>query len=108
MNPELEQLIGLQEADAVIGRLNEEIAALPRRVAAIEAKLAGTRTRLDGVRAALKNGETNRRKHESQIADLRQKISKYRDQSLEVKTNEQYRALMHEIEFAQKDITALE
>ncbi len=33
-----------------------------------------------------------------------QKISKYRDQSLEVKTNEQYKALMHEIQFAEQDI----
>ncbi len=108
MNPDLEQLIALQEADAVIGRLNEEVAALPRRVAAIEAKLAGKRARVDAARAALKNGETSRRKCEGQISDLRQKISKYRDQSLEVKTNDQYRALMHEIDFTQQDIGALE
>ncbi len=108
MNPDLEKLIELQEADGVIGRLNAEVAALPRRVAAIEAKLAGTRARVDAARAALKAGETNRRKYESQISDLRQKISKYRDQSLEVKTNDQYRALMHEIGFAEKDISALE
>jgi hypothetical protein len=108
MNPDLEKLIALQEADREIARLNEEVATLPRRVAAIEAKLAGTRARVEAARAAVKAGENNRRKFESQISDLRQKISKYRDQSLEVKTNEQYRALMHEIEFAQRDIGALE
>ena len=45
---------------------------------------------------------------ESTIQDRQQKISKYRDQSLEVKTNEQYKALMHEIQFAEQDIRANE
>src|SRR5207237_7192269 len=39
---------------------------------------------------------------------LRHKSSKYRDQSLEVKTNEQYKALLHEIQFAEKEISANE
>src|SRR5260370_38179817 len=35
-------------------------------------------------------------------------MSKYRDQSLEVKTNEQYKALLHEIQFAETEIAANE
>ncbi len=108
MNPELEKLIELQQTDRETARLQSEVAALPRRVAAIEAKLAGTRSRVEAARAALKTDEANRRKYETQISDLRQKISKYRDQSLEVKTNDQYRALMNEIQFAERDIAALE
>ncbi len=108
MNPDLEKLIELQRVDREIGRLREEVAALPRRVNAIEAKLAGTKTRIESIRNALKAADASRRKHETQIQDLRQKISKYRDQSLEVKTNDQYRALMHEIGFAEKDIAGLE
>ncbi|HEY7351209.1 MAG TPA: C4-type zinc ribbon domain-containing protein, partial [Terriglobales bacterium] len=49
-----------------------------------------------------------RRKYETAITDLRQKISKYRDQSLDVKTNEQYKALLHEIQFAEQEIGANE
>src|SRR5512146_3213393 len=108
MNPDLEKLIELPRADVELARLHAEVAALPRRVAAIEAKLAGTKARMEAARAALKNTENNRRKYESQISDLRLKISKYRDQSLEVKTNDQYRALMHEIGFAERDIAGLE
>ena len=44
MHPDLEKLIALQQADAEIARLRDEIALLPRRVSAIEAKLAGTQT----------------------------------------------------------------
>lgn len=108
MNPDLERLISLQEADREIARLTNEIAALPRRVAVIEEKLAGTRARLEKAKEALAADQRNRRRLETEIQGRQEKISKYRDQSLAVKTNEQYKALMHEIEFAQKEIRACE
>ncbi|MBV9179811.1 MAG: hypothetical protein JO356_00750 [Acidobacteria bacterium] len=108
MSPEIEHLISLEGTEREIQRLKLEIAELPKKVTSIEQKLAGTRTRLEQARAALKSDEASRRKYETAIQDLRQKISKYRDQSLEVKTNEQYKALLHEIQFAEKEITAHE
>jgi len=104
MLPDVQNLIALQNADREILRLKDEIAALPRRVAAIEQKLAGTRKALEDAKNAIKTGDAARRKYETAIQDQQQKISKYRDQSLEVKTNEQYKALMHEIQFAEQDI----
>jgi len=108
MLSDIRNLIELQKADREVLRLQEEIALLPKRVAAIEAKLVGTRTALEKAKAAIKSDEATRRKTESAIQDLEQKISKYRDQSLEVKTNEQYKALMHEIQFAERDIRSHE
>jgi predicted nucleic acid-binding Zn-ribbon protein len=108
MNSDLRNLRDLQKEDAEILRLKQEIASLPRRVAAIEEKLASARARKQQAEAALKADEALRRKLESQIQDLRQKISKYRDQMLEVKTNDQYRALTAEVEFAEKEIRACE
>src|SRR6202162_1128643 len=108
MLPDVQNLIDLQLADREVLRLKEEIAALPKRVAAIEEKLAGTKAVLENAKIAVKADEANRRKYETAIKDVQQKISKYRDQSLEVKTNEQYRALMHEIQFAEQDIRANE
>jgi predicted nucleic acid-binding Zn-ribbon protein len=108
MNPDLEKLISLQEADLETARLKGEIAALPRRVAVIEEKLAGTRSRIEKAKEALAADQRNRRRLETEIQAQQEKISKYRDQSLAVKTNEQYRALMHEVEFAQKEIRSCE
>jgi hypothetical protein len=108
MLPEIENLLRLQDADKEIRRLQEEIAELPKRVAVIERKLAGTQAQLDKAQAAIKSDEAARRKFDTTIADLRGKISKYRDQSLDVKTNEQYKALLHEIQFAEKEIAATE
>jgi uncharacterized protein len=108
MLPDIENLLKLQEADKQIRRLQDEIAELPKRVAVIEQKLAGTKIQLEKARAAIKGDEAARRKHDTTISDLRGKISKYRDQSLDVKTNEQYKALLHEIQFAEKEIAATE
>jgi predicted nucleic acid-binding Zn-ribbon protein len=104
MLPDIEKLLQLQVADKEIRKLQEEIAALPKRVAVIEEKLAGTKAQLEKARSAAKADEASRKKFESAIQDLQGKISKYRDQSLEVKTNDQYKALLHEIQFAEQEI----
>jgi predicted nucleic acid-binding Zn-ribbon protein len=104
MLPDIEKLLELQVADKEIRRLQEEVAALPKRTAVIEQKLAGTKAQLEKARAAAKGDEVNRKKFEATIKDLQGKISKYRDQSLDVKTNEQYKALLHEIQFAEQEI----
>src|SRR5271156_2624827 len=104
MLPDIEKLLELQTADKEFRRLQEEVAALPKRVAVIEQKLAGTKAHLEKVRVAAKGDEANRKKFEANIKDLQGKISKYRDQSLDVKTNEQYKALQHEIQFAEQEV----
>jgi uncharacterized protein len=104
MLPDVQNLIAVQEADKEIRRLQDEVAALPKRVAAIEEKLAGTKAILENAKLAVKADEAARRKYETAILDLQGKISKYRDQSLAVKTNDQYKALLHEIQFAEQDI----
>jgi hypothetical protein len=104
MLQDLQNLMELQVADKEILRLKEEVAALPKRVAVIEAKLAATKANLEKAKTASKADETAKKKYETAIQDLQGKISKYRDQSLAVKTNDQYRALMQEIQFAEQEI----
>jgi uncharacterized protein len=108
MTSDLRNLIELQQIDSQIAALKAEIAALPKHVAEIEAKLAGSKAKVEATLSAAKADEGVRRKHESDIQDQQQKISKYRDQSLHVKTNDEYRALMHEIQFAEAAIARLE
>ena len=108
MNPDLKKLIALQEADREIERLNQEIALLPRRVAAIEGQLADTRAQVEKAKAAIAATQKDRKKLDTEIQDHQQKISKYREQSLAVKTNEQYKALLQEITFAEQAIRACE
>ena len=108
MLQDLQNLMELQVADKEILRLKEEVAALPKRVAVIEQKLAATKAKLEKAKAAAKADESARKKYDAAILDLQGKISKYRDQSLAVKTNDQYKALMQEIQFAEQEIRANE
>jgi predicted nucleic acid-binding Zn-ribbon protein len=108
MLPDIENLLKLQVTDKEIRRLQDEIAEFPKRVAVIEQRLAGTKAQLEKAQASVKADEATRRKYDATILELRGKISKYRDQSLDVKTNEQYKALLHEIQFAEKEIAATE
>jgi predicted nucleic acid-binding Zn-ribbon protein len=108
MLPDLKLVIRLQEIDNRIADLTREIAALPRHVAEIEKKLVSHERKLDADRAALAANQKERKKCESNIQVQEQKISKFKDQMLEAKTNEQYRAFQNEIEFCQREIRKLE
>src|SRR5215831_9639411 len=108
MNADLEKLIELEKIDREIARLRDEVAALPKRVEAIEHKLADDKAAVEKAKTAIKNNEASRRKLEADIQGFQQKIIKYREQSSSVKTNDEYRALMHEVAFAEREISGSE
>jgi len=108
MNADLQRLIELEKIDKEALRLSEEVASLPRRVAAIEAKLAEHKAAVEQAKARVKSNEASRRQNEADIKGFQEKIAKYRSQSSSVKTNDEYRALMHEVEFAEKQISGCE
>jgi len=104
MLPDLKLLIRLQEIDTRLAELQREIATLPKHIAEIEKKLVSHERKLDADRAALAANLKERKKCEAEIQTQDQKISKLKDQMLQVKTNEQYRAFQNEIDFCQKEI----
>src|SRR5438445_8746283 len=108
MNADLQRLIELEKIDKEALRLTDEVASLPRRVAAIEAKLAEHKAAVEQAKARVKGNEASRRQNEADIKGFQEKIAKYRSQSSSVKTNDEYRALMHEVEFAEKQISGCE
>ena len=108
MLADLKLVIRLQEIDNRMADLNREIAALPVHIAEIEKKLVSHERKLEADRAALSGNQKERKKCEVEIQSQEQKISKLKDQMLEAKTNEQYRAFQNEIEFCQKEIRKCE
>jgi predicted nucleic acid-binding Zn-ribbon protein len=108
MPPELNLLIRLQSVDDRIGELTREIAALPKHIAQIEKKLESHTRRLEADRSALSANQKDRKRLEGDIQVHEQKISKLRGQMLDAKTNEQYRAFQHEIEFCEREIRKAE
>jgi predicted nucleic acid-binding Zn-ribbon protein len=108
MLPDLKLVIRLQDIDHRLAELAKEIAALPVHIAEIEKKLVSHERKLEADRAALAANQKERKKCEGDIQMQEQKISKLKDQMVSAKTNEQYRAFQHEIEFCEKEIRKLE
>lgn len=108
MHPDTHLVIQLQSLDQKISALDKEVAALPKHIAAIEKTLESHLRKLEADRAALAANQKDRKKQEVEIQTQEQKISKLKDQMLQVKTNEQYRAFQSEIDFAQREIRKCE
>jgi predicted nucleic acid-binding Zn-ribbon protein len=108
MNPDLERLIRLQRAETELRRVEADLAEAPRQRAELDAALAAGRARLDAARQELSGGQKARRHHEADLQDLEAKRSRLKGQLMDVKTNKEYTAMLHEIEAVERDIRARE
>ena len=108
MNPDLEKLVRLHHAEADLKRVEADLAEIPRKKSALAEGLAGERSRLDAAKAALDGSQKARKLHEVQVQDLETKRSKYKGQLMEVKTNKEYTAMLHEIEGVEREIKGRE
>src|SRR5215471_13906459 len=108
MLQDLSLVIRLQDIDLRLADLAREIAALPVHIADIEKKLVSHERKLEADRGALAANQKERKKCEGDIQIQEQKISKLKDQMTGAKTNDQYRAFQHEIEFCQNEIRKFE
>jgi predicted nucleic acid-binding Zn-ribbon protein len=97
----LRGLVRFQELSLEISRLNARISQVPVDTKRINAQETAASAAVDRAKDRLGDALKSRREGEAELQDLEQKIDKYNDQSREVKTNEQYRAIMSEIENAE-------
>jgi predicted nucleic acid-binding Zn-ribbon protein len=108
MHPNLRQLIDLQAVDLASAELRAKLAAFPARLAATEKLVAAARAELDRARAALSTGLTDRKKFELDAEQWKDRIRKYKDQESQVRSNEAYKALVHETENAKAELDRAE
>jgi uncharacterized protein len=108
MDPTLASLIRFQEAENELRQVDTGLAAAPKTKAALDARLAEERGRLDAARGDLEAAQKSRKQHESSVQDLEVKRSKYKAQLMEVKTNKEYTAMLHEIETVEREIRSRE
>jgi predicted nucleic acid-binding Zn-ribbon protein len=108
MNPDLTRLIRLQHLETTADEARRRIADHPARLQTLDARLQAARDGLAGVKAKLAAATDKRRLEEKEVAAVQTRLAKYKDQLLEVKTNREYTAMLHEIETAQNDIRTRE
>jgi predicted nucleic acid-binding Zn-ribbon protein len=104
MHPDTHLVIQLQSLDQKIAALEKEVATLPKHIASIEKALESHNRKLEADRAAITANQKERKKLEGDIQVHEQKISKLKEQMAGAKTNEQYKAFQHEIDYIQKEI----
>jgi predicted nucleic acid-binding Zn-ribbon protein len=108
MNVELNRVIRLQHLETTVDDARRKIAEHPARTQALEARLQQGRDLVGTAKARLAAAADKRRVDEKEVAAVQTRLSKYKDQLLEVKTNREYTAMLHEIEAAQNDIRVRE
>ncbi len=108
MNADLERLIALQRVDTFAETARRRIAEHPALVQALDAKLSDANDDLASARQRLADSQAARRAVEKDLAMIQSRLSKYKDQLMEVKTNKEYQAMLKEIEVAQNEVRNLE
>ena len=108
MTSEISAVVKLQSLDTRAAAFQKEIAALPKHVAEIEKKLESHIRKLEVDRAALAANQRERKALEDDIKVQDQKKSKLKEQMMLAKTNDQYRAFQHEIDYCDTEIRKAE
>jgi predicted nucleic acid-binding Zn-ribbon protein len=108
VHADLERLIRLQKLDTAADEARRMVAAVPERLAAIDTRLDTARGAVAAARARLDENQAARRAIEKDLSVVQTRLSRFKDQLMEVKTNREYQAMQKEIETAQHEVEAFE
>jgi hypothetical protein len=105
LNTDLQNLIHLQELDLAAERHRRRIADIPAVQAALDARLAERTAAVEGVKARIAACQAARRDIERDLSAVQARLSKFKNQLMEVKTNKEYQAMQKEMSVAEQEIS---
>src|SRR5215472_691359 len=108
MHPHLKSLVELQDVDHRLNGIRERLSRFPKRLAEVEGRATAAKQKVAAAKEAHTTGLKERKTYELDVEQWKERVKKYRNQSAEVKTNEAYKALVHEIENAESEVTKAE
>src|SRR5688500_19069283 len=97
MLPDLERLIQLQDIESRAAVASKAIAEAPGRIASLDALLQSATASLAAAKQSLTDNQTHRRSIDKDLISAQQRQEKYKEQLMSVKTNDEYRAMQHQI-----------
>ena len=98
MLPDLQRLIELQDIESRAAVATKAIAEAPARIAALDALLQSATAALASAKQSLTDNQSHRRSIDKDLISAQQRQEKYKEQLMSVKTNDEYRAMQHQIE----------
>ena len=104
MHPHVKHLVELQAVDVRLNEVRARLATFPKHLAEVNARVEAARVKLAQAKEAHTKSLKDRKTYEMDVDQWKEKVRKYKDQTGSVKTNESYKALLHEIEMAEKEI----
>jgi predicted nucleic acid-binding Zn-ribbon protein len=108
LHSDLQHLIQLQEIELTADRIRRRIESIPAAQAALDARLAEHTAHVAAVKERLAANQAARRDIEKDLAAVQTRLSKYKDQLMEVKTNKEYQAMQTEISVAEQSVRSQE
>jgi predicted nucleic acid-binding Zn-ribbon protein len=103
-NSPLDRLYRLQEILLEVKKKTDKRARTPDHLTHIEAAYKDALKRRQDAGSRLSQEESRRRTLEGEIADLAEKLKKYQQQLVAVKTNREYGALLNEMDGVKREI----
>jgi predicted nucleic acid-binding Zn-ribbon protein len=104
----LEPIVALQKKDRRLIKIMREVRDIPQRKNDIEAQLGGSKQKLETALDSKKHTEVTLKELELEVETCKEKVTKYKTQQMEAKTNDQYRAFVKEIGVVEAEIKELE
>lgn len=104
MHADLERLIALQHLDSSILDAERQLADEPTRLSALDVRMDDARQKVAAAKERAAANQALRREIDKDISLHQGRLSKFRDQAMAVKTNQEYHAIQHEMAFAQTEI----
>jgi len=108
LTPTLEKLLVLQDRDTKRLGIEKQLKAVPSEIAVVEQKIASEKAAIEAAKAELMVLESKKKLIETEIGSTETKLGKYKTQQMQVRKNDEFKALGLEIEHTEAAIAALE
>jgi uncharacterized protein len=108
VNPDLQHLIRLQHLDVDIDSARRRITEIPGIQTALDERLAAQTAAMEAIKQRLATCQTARREIENDVALVQTRLSKYKGQLMELKSNKEYQAMQKEITTAEETVRSHE
>jgi uncharacterized protein len=108
MHPDLERVIQLQRLETSVEDARRRIAEEPQLIQALDVRIETARSALALAKQRLAETQAARRAIEKDLSIVQARLTKFKDQLLELKTNREYQTMQKEIEVAQHEVGQFE
>jgi uncharacterized protein len=108
MSEEIDRLWVLQDLDEQVGGVREILARFPEQRRELEHRIVEARQRLESAKARIVESQKQRRELEREAGALGDQERRFQQQLPTIKKNEEYTALLHEIEGVRRKRSEIE